>query len=268
MKSPIIKMIITALLWSTGGVLIKLLPYSSFTIAGLRSLIAIVPLLIYAKPRDFKIQSIELLGAIFYAATLICFVTANKLTTASNAIVLQFTSPLWIVLYLKIIKKEVVSKKSYLIILTTMLGMFLCVQGTDLTTHGFGNFIAVLSGISFAGMILVLKKQASIKIIILGNFFVCLVSLPFTEVPSMSYIHLLYLILLGVFQIALPYILYTQAISHVSTLQATLLPFLEPLFNPIWVMLFVQETPSFTTVLGSVIVLVSIVYYQSSKEVY
>lgn len=259
--SPMIKLVITAILWSTGGVLIKSLPFSPLAIAGARSFVAIIVILLYARPKTIRIEKIELLGAISYALTLICFVTANKFTTASNAIVLQFTAPIWIVLYLKFIKKEHIDAKTYLIILSTMLGMFMCVQGTDLSQHGFGNMIAILSGLSFAAMIITLKAKSSISICLIGNMIVFLVSIPYLGEITFELEHVIYILLLGVVQIAIPYILYIESIPHVSTLQATLTPFLEPLFNPVWVMLLLGEIPNIPTLIGGSIILVSIIYY-------
>lgn len=266
MKSPIIKLIITALLRSTGGVLIKSLPFPSLAIAGARSFVAVIVLLIYAKPKSLKIEKIECIGALAYALTLICFVTANKFTTASNAIVLQFTAPIWIVLYLKFIKKESISPKTYLTILMVMLGMFMCVGGTDLTKHGFGNMIAILSGFAFASMIITLKEKSSIIVCIIGNIIVFLVSIPYLPALVFETDYIIYILLLGIFQIGISYILYIESIPYVSTLQATLIPFLEPLFNPIWVMLLLKETPNMATLTGGLIILISIIHYNLREK--
>ncbi|MBB6214475.1 drug/metabolite transporter (DMT)-like permease [Anaerosolibacter carboniphilus] len=271
-KKAIKYMIIASVLWSIGGLFIKLVDWHPMAIAGGRSGIAAVVMLCYLRKPNVRTKKLTLLGASAYAALLILFVTANKLTTSANAILLQFTAPIWVALFSRWFLKERVQKSDWAAIIAVMLGMVLFFIGDLRTGHMLGNLIAVLSGIAMASMIILLKLQnegSPVEITLLGNIFTFVIGLPFffSSIPSWS--SLFALLILGIFQLGISYILYTVAIPHVSAIEAILIPVIEPLLNPIWVFWFTRELPGHHALWGGMIVILAITIrsiYQARKD--
>ncbi|SHJ06193.1 Threonine/homoserine efflux transporter RhtA [Clostridium cavendishii DSM 21758] len=270
-KKAIIYLITASILWSTGGLFIKLVDWNPIAIAGARSGIATLVMLIYLKKPIKKLEKTKLFGACSYTALLICFVTANKLTTSANAILLQFTAPVWILLFSRLFLNEKIKKYDLITILIVMLGMLLFFIGDLKSGNMLGNFIAILSGIAMATFIIFLKLNAEdspIQITLIGNILTFTIAIPFffLSVPNIKSV--IGLLILGIFQLGISYIFYTSAIKYVSTVEAILIPILEPLLNPIWVFLFTGETPSYWAFLGGTIVITSIVvrdFYTQKK---
>lgn len=266
-RKAILYLVIASILWSIGGLFIKLVNWNPMAIAGARSGIAAIVMLLYLKKPVMHLGKTKLLGACTYSSLLIFFVTANKLTTSANAILLQFTAPIWVVLFSKFFLNEKIKKSDISTIIFVMLGMILFFIG-DLG-HGtiIGNFIAILSGISMAGMVIFLKliKNGSpVEMTFLGNIITFIIAVPFffQSVPSLN--NILELLILGVFQLGISYILYTLAVKYVSPIEAILIPILEPLLNPFWVFLFTGEAPGTCAFIGGGIVLIAI----SARELY
>ncbi|WP_432666437.1 DMT family transporter [Wukongibacter baidiensis] len=273
-KKAIIYLIITAVLWSIGGLFIKLVDWNPMAIAGARSGIAAAVMLIYLKePVIRPLSTLKKLGAFAYASLLILFVTANKLTTSANAILLQFTAPIWVALFSRWFLKEKIRKSDWAAIIAVMLGMLLFFVGDLQSGNLIGNFVGVLSGIAMAAFIILLKLQADdspMDITLVGNIITFVICFPFffLSVPSINSIS--GLLILGVFQLGIPYILYTSSIKHVSTVEAVLIPFIEPLLNPVWVFLVTSEAPNGYGFLGGTIVVISLIsrgLYQQRKKI-
>ncbi|WP_242946261.1 DMT family transporter [Geosporobacter subterraneus] len=264
-------MIIASILWSTGGLFIKLVDWNPMAIAGARSGIAAIVMLFYLRKPKIPMQKNMLGGALSYSALLMLFVSANKLTTSANAILLQFTAPIWVALFSSWFLKERIRKSDWAAIVLVLLGMFVFFIGDLQTGHMEGNLIAVLSGIAMAAMIIFLKLQnegSPVEITLLGNVLTFVIALPFffLSIPSLKSI--LALLVLGVFQLGISYILYTTAILHVSAIEAILIPVIEPLLNPIWVFWFTGEMPGHHAIFGGIIVILTIIarnLYQTKK---
>jgi drug/metabolite transporter (DMT)-like permease len=178
----------------------------------------------------------------------VLFAIANKLTTAANAILLQYTAPVWIALFGAWLLNERATRADWLAIGASFLGMALFLyEGLQLNNLA-GIFVALASGVFFAALIIMLRKQkgrSPVESIILGNLLGFLISIPAMAsagMPSAGSIGAL--LVLGIVQLGIPYLLYARAIPHVSALEAALLPVIEPILNPIWVMLFIGERPS------------------------
>jgi drug/metabolite transporter (DMT)-like permease len=256
-------LILTAVLWSTGGVLIKYIEWNAPAIAATRS--AIAGLMMVALHRSLRVQWTlpTVLAALAYTATVMLFVAATKLTTAANAILLQYTAPVHVALFGAWFLGEKPSRWDWITLVLVMFGMILFFV-EELSFVGMtGNVLALLSGMAFGWMTLLMRKHAhdprsgsAIEPLLLGNFCTALVGLPFAwdSVASVSAQSWLGLAMLGVFQLGLSYILYAQAIRHVAALEAVLIPVLEPLLNPLWVALMMNELPSVWAVLGGIIV--------------
>lgn len=267
----IIALIIAAVLWSTGGMLIKLIDWNPVAIAGTRSGISAILMFFYIllfrkdiKPRRILSKGkYKWLGAAIYALTVIGFVVANKLTAAANVIFLQYTAPIWVALLSGWLLKERVTKFDWSIIMIVIAGMGLFFVGDIQKGHMLGNFLSVLTGLFLAGVVLMLKMQknsTAIEMTFLGNLLTFVVSLPFIIGPIPDLQSIIGLILLGIFQLGIAYILFSEAVLHVTALEAILIPVIEPLLSPIWVFLMIGEQPSFFAIIGGLIVLAAVVF--------
>lgn len=262
-----------ACMWSLGGVLIKLVTWHPVAIAGMRSLIGAVLIGILLRTQlRFSWSWIELGAALAYAGTVVLFVIANKLTSAANAIFLQYTAPLYVILFSPVFLGEKAQRRDWLTLLI-MLGGMLLFFIDELTADGYlGNVIALLSGLCFAWLTLLLRRQkdgSALPSLFLGNALAAIIGLPFiltSQMPdSSSWIGL---ILLGVVQLGLPYILYALALRHIHAIEGILIPMAEPVLNPIWVFLIIGEQPTLHTILGGAIILGAVVFrarYQAIK---
>ncbi|HPO82692.1 MAG TPA: DMT family transporter, partial [bacterium] len=178
----IIYLILTAILWSLGGVLIKSVKWNPVAIAGARSAIASLVMLAYIRRPRFTWSRAQILAAIFYAGTVILFVTANKLTTAANAILLQYGAPVYVAIFGSIILKEKTTTADWITISLVIFGMFLFFLDELRPGDLSGNIIAILSGITFALYIVFMRKQkdeSPIESTLLGNILTVIIGLPF-----------------------------------------------------------------------------------------
>ena len=257
----IIFLIIASVLWSTGGILIKLVDWNPIAIAGTRSFIAFLTVLTYLKKPKFTMSKAQIGGAIAYAATVILFVAANKLTTSANAILLQFTAPVFVALLGIWILKEKIHWYDWVTILAVFGGMILFFVDNVGAGSMLGNVVAVISGFFLACVTIALRLQkdgSPVETTLLGNVVTFVVAIPFIF-RSMPDLRSIYgLILLGVFQLGISYILYALSMKHLTALEAILITVIEPLLNPVWVFLFAGEKPSLFAVIGGIIVLSSV----------
>jgi drug/metabolite transporter (DMT)-like permease len=254
-------LIATSILWSSGGLLLKMISWNPIAIAGMRSAIAAIVLLAFLRRPHMTWSSAQIGGAIAYTVTVILFVSANKLTTAANAILLQYTSPIYVALFGAWFLRERATRLDWVIILVVMGGMVLFFLD-DLTTGGFwGNVCAISSGATFACFVLFMRKQKNdspVESVLLGNILTALVGFPFMFEAMPNASGWIGLVLLGVFQLGLSHALYATAIKHVTALEAILIPVIEPILNPLWVFLIVGETPGPWAFLGGFIILFSV----------
>ncbi|HEY1769171.1 MAG TPA: DMT family transporter [Chthoniobacterales bacterium] len=251
-------LLLAALCWSFGGVLIKSIAWPPMAISGGRSAIAIPVLLLCTGRPRFTFSRAQIGGAVGYAGTVALFVFATRMTTAANAIFLQYTAPIYVALLGRWYLAERASHLDWLVITVALAGiaLFFCDR---LTVTGFwGNIIALGSGLAFASVALCLRKEKAgspAASIILGNLIVALGGLPFIFQQHLGEAVMWRLLALGVFQLGLPYVLYATAIKYVTALEATLIPLLEPVLNPLWVMLALGERPGHWAILGGALVL-------------
>ena len=195
--------------------------------------------------------------------------------TIDLAILLQFTAPIWIVMFSRWFLKEKTKKSDWITVFVVMFGMTLFFVGDLKTGNMIGNFIAVLSGVSMAGMVIFLKLQdegSPVEMTLIGNIITLIIGLPFffLSVPSIKSI--LGLLILGIFQLGISYIFYTLSIKHVSSIEAILIPIIEPLLNPFWVFLVTGESLGNYAFLGGTLVIIAIItrglYQQRNKMSY
>jgi drug/metabolite transporter (DMT)-like permease len=252
-------LLLAALGWSLAGVLFKLVDWPPLAAAGGRGLVSALFLIaVSGRKLRFTWSPLQLGTAFVYAGCTVLFAIANKMTTAANAILLQYTAPVWIALFGAWLLNERATRADWLTIAASFAGMALFLyEGLQLNNLA-GILVALASGIFFAAMIMLLRKQkdgSPIESIILGNLLGFVISLPVmwtAGVPSTGSI--VALVVLGVVQLGIPYLLYARAIPHVTALEGALIPVIEPILNPVWVMLFIGERPSPLSLLGGVIV--------------
>jgi drug/metabolite transporter (DMT)-like permease len=201
-----------------------------------------------------------------YAATLVLFVTANKLTTAANAIFLQATGPVYIVLLAPWLLKELVRRRDVLYLLAVAAGIALVVAGRDAPmatapNPSAGNLLGALSGLTWGltlmGMRWIGREDSggTLAAVVAGNLCAGAICLP-TALPMHASAHdWLALLWLGVFQVALAYVLLTNGVAHVTALDASLLLLVEPMLNPVWAWLFYGERPASLAIAGGVVIL-------------
>ena len=254
-------LLLCALLWSTGGLLIKSVDWTPMGIAGMRSAIATVVIGLFFRPLRINFSRAQIGGAIAYAATVVLFVLATRMTTAANAILLQYTGPIYVALFGPWFLGERSTRLDWIVIFIALFGMTLFFFDKLSADHLWGNIVALLSGVSFGWMTLFLRKQRSgspIGSVVLGNAMAALFCIPFMSGPMPSLNGWGLLFLLGVFQLALPYVLYVKALSHVVAIEAILIPIIEPILNPFWVLLFVGEVPGPMSLFGGSLILFAV----------
>jgi len=248
----------SAVLWSLGGILIKSVHWNSLAVSGARSGIAFLVILAFCRRVPWRFSRLEIAGAVAYAATVILFVCATRKTTAANAIFLQYTAPIYVAAASHWWLGERARRLDWFIIAIALggIGLFFI---DHLTTEGlWGNILALSSGVSFAAMVLLFRKNkagAPIVSVLLGNFLATLFGIPFMLGPLPPASSWFPLLLLGVVQLGLPYVLYTSAIKRVTALEATLIPLIEPILNPVWVMIALGERPGPWATAGGALVI-------------
>lgn len=266
-STAVVLLIVTALLWSIGGVLIKSVQWHPLAIAGGRAacaaLVMLFSIVVLEKRRPhFHFSSAQVGGALCYAATVSLYVSANKLTTNANAIVLQYTAPIYIVLFGAWFLNEHVQKRDVIATSVVLAGMTLFFVDKLTADNTLGIVLAVLSGVSMGWMVLFLRRQkdtSSIESMLLGNILTLLIGLPFMfSSPMPDTQGLSFVALLGVVQIGIPYVLYAHALKSATAMEGVVLTMLEPILSPVWVMIVLQETPGPWALIGGVIVLVAV----------
>lgn len=262
-----------AILFSTGGAAFKWITLNAWQVAGFRSAIAAAVLLI-ALPEARRGWSWRIVPvAMAYAATLVTFVVANKLTTAANAIFLQSTAPLYLLLLGPLVLREPLRRADVVYMLGVAFGITLFFVGTETAVATApdpprGNAVALVSGVVYALMLVGLrwlardtKGSAGLAASVLGNIFAFVCTMPLAlPVAFVSGGDIAALVYLGVVQIGLAYVLLTKGLRHVPAVEATTVLMLEPALNPVWSWLVHGERPGPLSLTGgSIILLASIV---------
>lgn len=253
-------LLLAAVFWSLGGVLIKWVQWPPLAVASGRGIIAALFLTaVCARRLHFTWSPVQLGAAVAYALTTVTFVAATKLTTAANAILIQYTAPVWVALFGAWFLHEHPRRGDWTVIGIVFVGMALFLYDGLEFSGITGNAFAIGSGVSFAALVLLLRKQkdgSPIESIILGNVLAFLIGLPWLiDAPTLPIDGWIALAALGTLQLGVSYLLYAQAVKHVTALESVLIPVIEPILNPIWVLLVLGEKPSPLALVGGVIVI-------------
>ncbi len=257
------QLIIAALCWSLAGILFKYVEWPALAVAGGRGIIAAGFLFLFCgRQLHFTWTRLQIGAAVAYAACTVLFTLANKMTTAANAILLQYTAPVWVALFGAWLLGERTRPIDWITIgaVLTGLGLFFY-EGLQLNNLS-GQLVALASGVAFAAMTILMRKQkdsSPLESIVLGNVISFVIGVPaLLTAPAMPASGWVALSLLGVVQLGIAYLLYSKALRHVTALESILIPVFEPVLNPIWVMIFIGERPGPLALLGGSIVVGSI----------
>ena len=262
-KRAILMLVVTGIMWSTGGLLIKIIPWPPMAISGIRGGIAALTIFLLTRNLRFTWSRTQVAAAVCYVLVVTLFVIANKLTTAGNSILLQYTAPVYVAIFGYTFLGERSTRVDWVTILVLLTGLTVFFFD-ELTISGvLGNVCAILSGMSFAALTILLRKQkdgSPSDSILLGNLLTLLIGLPFilTSV-SLDPAPWLLIVVLGVFQLGIPYVLYTTAINYVTALDAIIYPIIEPILNPILVFLVLGEVLGSWAIFGGILVLSGVI---------
>ncbi|MBI3174474.1 MAG: EamA family transporter [Chloroflexi bacterium] len=257
-RKAVFYLVVTAILWSTSGVLIKIMDWQPLAILAGRSLFASVVFLIYLRRVPMRFNRWQLLAAGMFILTQFLFITSTKLTTAANSIFLQYTAPIYVMLLAYWWLGEKPSRTDWFAMLVIFLGLTLFF-GDQLSAEGFyGNLLAILSGLTSAVMMVAFRAQKNgnpaesnlIAFLVTAAF-----GLPFVLKETWTVNSWLILAFLGIVQIGFAFIFFSKGIKHIPALEANLIGTLEPVLNPIWVFLFYGESMGKFALFGGLVVL-------------
>ena len=260
-RKAILFLILAAILWSTAGAFVKALDWGPVSILAGRGLFTSVLFLLYMRRLPQKVTRWTLLAAGCSLATQFLFVTSTKLTTAANAIFLQFTAPIYVVLLAYWLLREKPSRSDWIAMGIIFLGLLLFF-GDRLSPEGFyGNLLAVLSGVTSAVMMVSFRAQKNSSpedSVLIASLVIAIFGFPALLRESWTVTDWLTVGYLGIFQIGLAFILFTRSIKHIPALEANLIGTLEPILNPVWVFLFLGENMGKSALLGGLVVLAGV----------
>lgn len=249
-----------AVFWSTGGLIIKILPQDAFTILFYRSLYAAILFIFIFRKSLLRINKISIVSSLFYAPLLILFVSATKLTTAANAIFLQYSAPAFVLLLEPYFNKVRLTKINIVTVILCFTGMCLFfVEQFSKPDNWLGIWLALLSGIVLAGLLIsqkMNKPDYQPGAVFWGNILVCLFTLPHVfQVAAPTMEDHFYLLLLGFGQLGLGYALFVYGQRYLPALDSSLIGMLEPILNPVWVFIGYGENPGLWAIIGGLIII-------------
>lgn len=256
----------TALLWGLAGVCVKSIPWNSISIMASRCAIGIIMFAILRKSFKIKFNKYTLFGSVMMSITGILYMLSIKLTTAATAIVLQYTAPIFVFLYSVIFQKRKAKFSETLIVLLVFGGCVLSFIDELDPTKMLGNILGLLSGVSFAAQIIGFsdKRADSNDGMYLSNiisFIFCVPFMFFDKNMAFSSEIIFWVLILGVFQYGLANIFYAKGCQIINKIETSLLLTIEPVFNPIPVLLVTGEKPGFMALIGFVTVISGVTLY-------
>ena len=265
-RTGVLCVFLAAVLYSIGGLCIKVITWNGISINGGRTAIALVVIGIYlaAIRHPPKVNRWVLFGSLCVFGTNILYAVANKLTTAANTIVLQFTAPIFVIVFTLLFWKKRPRRLDVAACAVVFGGVLFFFLDSLEMGGGLGNVLALLSGVTYAGVFLLndMPDSDAISSVFWGDLLSALTGLPFllqeTEITSTA---ILSLVVLGVFQVALAYILLTIGLKTTPPVMASLVSGIEPVLNPILVAVFYQEYMGPFALVGAAIVIVGVVGY-------
>ncbi len=265
MRAAILCVAGAAVLWSSGGLFIKLAPMPALAVACGRSLVAGAFYLVALRP---NLRQAKWATAASYAACIVTFVSATKLTTAANAIFLQYTGPAYVLVLSPLLLDEPFRPIDAVCVLLSLAGMSLFFVDKVEAGQAAGNVLGIVSGVFFALTVVLLRRDAksgsgdALPSTALGNLIAAAVTLPFAikAAPALLTARgagvLLYL---GIVQLGVAYWLFIKGVLRVPAAEASLISMLEPGLNPVWVLIGFGERPRAWAIAGGAIVIAAVV---------
>ena len=277
-------MVLTACMWSLGGIFIKLISWNPFLIAGIRSAISgsIMAMYMAAIHVGFKLNRYSFLAGIGLGLSATLFTIANKLTTAANAIVLQYTAPIFILILSAVLFRQKLRKREVCVVLIAMAGMVLFFFDQLSPGNILGNIFGILAGVFLALMFVMVGKggdddSTRMSGILIAHMITMLIGVPVGAFATVTgagaavlegaaavsplHMEILYVLILGVFQLGIPYVLYGIASKDCTPLACSLIGMLEPLLNPVWVAIFIGEVPGMFALIGAIIIIAIVTWW-------
>ncbi|MFL5404559.1 MAG: DMT family transporter [Myxococcales bacterium] len=286
-RSAVLSVVFAALLWSSGGLFIKIAPFGPLAVACGRALVTTIFYLIVLRP---NLRGARLVTGLVYAAMIVTFVSATKLTTAANAIFLQYTGPAYVLALSPFLLHEPFERLDAFCVAVSLAGMALFFVGKVEPGQFWGNVLGALSGIAYALTIILLRRDAkggvtggaavangagqravahgdAMPSTVLGNLIAALITLPFVtgDFARITAQGALVLVYLGVVQMGIAYLLLARGLRSVPAAEASLISMLEPTLNPVWVYLGTGERPGPWAVLGGAVVLAAVLLRALAK---
>lgn len=267
--NPLYLVLIAVFLWSTGGLFIKLTTLDAYQVTFFRSLFAAVTVMLLTRKDGLKIDLFGVFTSIIYALLLFLFVWATKKTTAANAIFLQYTAPIYILVLAPFVIGEKFHLRDLFTVVIVLAGMSLFFVGKLEISDYQGNIAALFSGV-FLGLYIMLLRHPRAQgfnptiAVIYGNLLLALINAPtgISAIPTMTGMDWFAVSFLGVVQIGISYVFFVRGVTGgTRPLDASLIGFIEPLLNPVWVFLFVGEQPSKWAVLGGAVIITAIAFH-------
>lgn len=270
-KIGALEVFLAALCWSFAGVFCKWLPWSSFTIIGMRSITAALVLGLSRKSFKTRLSRGNWLGALGMSATSVLFLSATKLTSSANAIVLQYAAPAVVIALCWIVFGQKPSGRDILVAALVLCGVVLC-SWKGLSEGGgrlLGDILGILSALTYSLVFFCAKLKDANALDY--NYLGALLCLPFSLYAffdpnmTMKFTHLLAIAAMGLC-LAGGYYFISRSLTRVSPITSALLANLEPVLNPIWVFLFLGEDPGRMSVIGSAVVILTVTVYSLTKD--
>jgi len=267
--SPLLFVFAAAFLWSTGGLFIKWNTLTGLELSFCRSVFAMITIAILTRHEGFGLNLISAIASVVYALLLVLFVLSTKATTAANAIFLQYTAPVYVLIFEPLIYKEKFRLRDLVTVLVCLGGMALFFVGQLRPQDIEGNVMALASGVCFAFYFLLLRHPRAREVnrassVIYGNLL-AVIALASWGLPALLNLNLhnaLSVTYLGVVQLGISYALFTEGMTRgVRSLDAGIICYIEPVLNPVWVFLVLGERPSRWALLGGTIIVAAVIVH-------
>jgi len=254
----------TALLWSTSGMLIKLLPWPALTIAGGRSLIASIVILAITRKIKLNLSFNKVAAAVANSATMLLFIAANKYTTAANAILLQYVCPVITAFLAALMLKERTRIEHWIAVFFVTSGMVIIFFDKLGRGNIVGNLLALASAVTFSFVFIFMRKQkdgSPLESFLLSHWITAAIGLGaslFMPLPVFTLPAIGAISALGIFQIGFSSVLFSYGIKRISAINASLISVIEPVLNPVWVLLIIGEIPTVYSIAGGAMIIIAV----------
>ena len=259
-----LSLLLAAVLWSLAGIFIKFLSLPPLTIVFYRSLSASLFFAFFVRRSIAAPRVALLVSALAYTAAISAFVSANKITTAANAIALQYTAPMFVFMIVHYLFGEKITGASWIALVLGMLGIAVICAGSAGQPDAAGVMVALLSGLLFSIYMVSLRFLKEFNpgtLTFLNNLVCCLILLPLVGSElSLTLKEGWIVAVMGVVQLGIPYWLFSKGLEQISVQEASLIVLIEPVLNPLWVGLIVGELPSRATLIGGLCIVGSLAF--------